>query len=523
MSISRLLCLTLLVLCPSLKAQTTAPELPKVLLVGNASAPAPVPLVAQRLKGKAVVVGTDAGGLQEALLRERPAVVHFQAEPGLGEPRLQEILAQMKRETATAFVVAMAQENAAVVSLVNEAGVAVHDVRGLDEERHADAVADCVMRHWLVLHYSKPGPGRATGPEGAVKYRADEAAHDAEVPEMYKKLPIGKLTLPADASAWQKQRPEVLRIVQNSLGDIPPRPEKAATRVVSRELRREYTLERVSIDNGEGNDISALVLIPEKRAQPAPAVLWLHSSTPDKNALITPGTEPESIGEALVRQGYVVMAPDAWYYGDRAENVPSGPRDVYHRGVPPYANVTQDALLKLNLWLGRTLWGMMVRDDQIALDYLCQRPEVDTKRIGATGMSMGSTRSWWLAAVDERVAAVVGVACLTRYENLIRHGNLKAHGLYYFSYGLLKHFDTEGVLALIAPRPFLALTGDIDYGSPVDGIRVLEEKVGAVYRTTGAAEKFRSVVSPDTGHVYTPAMRVAMLAWFRRWLQEPAK
>lgn len=125
----------------------------------------------------------------------------------------------------------------------------------------------------------------------------------------------------------------------------------------------------------------------------------------------------------------VVLAPDAWYYGDRAENVPSGPDDVYHRGIPPHADVTQNSLLKLNLWLGRTMWGMMVRDDRIALDYLCQRPEVDANRIGATGMSMGSTRSWWLAAVDERVAATIGVACPTRYENLIRHGNLRAHGL----------------------------------------------------------------------------------------------
>jgi dienelactone hydrolase len=288
---------------------------------------------------------------------------------------------------------------------------------------------------------------------------------------------------------------------------------------VSRELRRGYTLERVSIDNGVGNDISALVLVPEKRQRPAPAILWLHSSTPDKNALITPGSDPESIGEAFVRNGYVVVAPDAWYYGDRAENVPSGPRDVYHRGVPPHADITQNSLLKLNLWLGRTLWGMMVRDDQIALDYLCQRTEVDSKRIGATGMSMGSTRSWWLAAVDERVAATVGVACLTRYENLILHGNLKAHGLYYFTYGLLKHFDTEGVIALLAPRPFLALTGDIDYGSPVDGIRVIEEKVSAVYRAVGAPDHFKSIVYQDTGHVYTAEMRAEMLAWFARWLK----
>src|SRR5512137_2433546 len=128
---------------------------------------------------------------------------------------------------------------------------------------------------------------------------------------------------------------------------------------------------------------------------------------------------------------------------------------------------------------------MFVRDDQIALDYLVLRPEVDRYRIGATGMSMGSTRAWWLAAVDERIASVAGVACLTRYQNLIAHGQLRQHGVYYFVDGLLRQFDTEGVIALIAPRPFLALTGDMDAGSPADGIRVIEDRAGALYRMLG--------------------------------------
>lgn len=529
------LCLLSLVSCFSPQATAAPPPPaslpPKVLLVGKEVTQSYAPLVARRLEGKAIVVGVDTENdgtiqarLEDVLLREKPAVVHLQTSPGLDEKSLLQIVARVRSVPATALVLAAGATPPEAV--MQETGVPLHDLRALDpqdNERIAEAVADCVMRQWLVLHYSKPGPAHPSGPAASAKYRAAEAAHDAEVPEMYKKLPFGKFTLPESAAAWQQQRPEVLRTVKESLGDLPPRPAKSVARVISRELRRGYTLERVSIDNGEGNDISALVLIPEKRQQPAPAILWLHSSTPDKNALITPGTDPESIGEAFVRHGYVVVAPDAWYYGDRAENVPSGPRDIYHRGVPPHADITQNALVKLNTWMGRTLWGMMVRDDQIALDYLAQRPEVDASRIGATGMSMGSTRSWWLSAVDERIAATVGVACLTRYENLIRHGNLQAHGLYYFSFGLLKHFDTEGVLALLAPRPFLALTGDIDYGSPVDGIRVLEEKVSAVYRTNGAPEKFRSIVYPDTGHVYTPAMRLEMLAWFERWLKAPTK
>jgi hypothetical protein len=74
------------------------------------------------------------------------------------------------------------------------------------------------------------------------------------------------------------------------------------------------------------------------------------------------------------------------------------------------------------------------------------------------------------------------------------------------------------VLALIAPRPYLALTGDLDAGSPADGIKVLEEKVGRIYALLGAEDRFKSVLYPDVGHAYTPEMRTEMLGWFARWL-----
>jgi dienelactone hydrolase len=259
-------------------------------------------------------------------------------------------------------------------------------------------------------------------------------------------------------------------------------------------------------------EVTALLLVPHARKGRVPAILWLHSSTPDKTQVIIPGTNggAESLGEAFVRAGYAVLAPDSYWHGDRAGTGPSGAAEV--------GRVEQEDLFKLNLWLGRTLWGMFVRDDQVALDYLCRRPEVDASRIGATGMSMGSTRAWWLASIDDRIAAVAAVACLTRYQNLIAHGELRQHGVYYFTNGLLKHFDTEGVLALIAPRPFLALTGELDAGSPADGVRALEQAVGASYRALRAGDRFKSILYPEVGHTYTPEMRAEVLAWFGRWL-----
>jgi poly(3-hydroxybutyrate) depolymerase len=379
-------------------------------------------------------------------------------------------------------------------------------------ERLAEAVTDCIGRHLTILR-PRPISRAASGPEAAAAYRQREAERDGLVPPRYRNLKFGKFQPPSGASEWKSERPEVLRKVLDSLGDLPPRPSPQKVRVVSRELRPGYTVERVAIDNGADGEVSALVLVPEGLKAPAPAVMWLHSSTPDKNQVLTPDTfwGEAPLGETLCKAGYVVLSPDAYWHGDRVGTGPSGAAETL-RGE-------QESLFKLNLWLGRTLWGMFVRDDQVALDYLSSRPEVDRKRIGATGMSMGSTRAWWLAAVDDRVAAAVGIACLTRYENLIRHGQLQQHGVYYFTNGLLKHFDSEGVIALIAPRPFLALTGDLDAGSPADGVRDIERQVSRVYGALGASERFRSVLYPEVGHTVTPEMRAEMLAWFDRWLR----
>jgi hypothetical protein len=375
----------------------------------------------------------------------------------------------------------------------------------------ADAVADCLRRH-LTVQLLPRSAAPASGPEAAAAYRENESTRDAAVPAVYREIGAPDLALPSSAAEWETRRPHVLRTVADTLGELPERTAPPRSRVVSRERRDGYTLERVAIWNGVDQEIGALLLVPHGLTTPAPAVLWLHSSTPDKNQVITPRTYggDEPFGEELVRRGYVVMAPDAYWHGERAGAGPAGPFETWRE--------EQESLWKLHAWLGRTLWGMFVRDDRVALDYLCTRSEVDTERIGATGMSMGSTRAWWLAALDERVKATVATACLTRYQNLVRHGQLRQHGIYYFVSGLLRHFDVEAVLALIAPRAFLALTGELDAGSPADGVRDIEARVAPLYKTLGAAERFRSVLYPETGHTVTPQMRAETIAWLDRWL-----
>lgn len=520
--------------------------------------------------------------IEQLAIRENPAVVHFtsalhdlrlpratgrhQVEAAQYQANLEQLVTRLQKETTAAVVFGtttpvldarragpnemdgfaeadVQRYNSVAVSVMNRCGVPVNDLHWVVQHGGAEmlldadgvhctsagnallaeAVADSVLRQLAIRAIAHHFRGHAHGPataEAVARYWKALAERDAQVPPAFKRLPVPPLPIPANADEWNHHRPAVLKAVLQSLGDRPPRPSPQRTHLVAREIRRGYTLERVNIDNGVDSQVTAMVLIPDRRRNPAPAILWLHSSTPDKNHLLIPNENggDDSLADAFIRAGYVVMAPDAYSYGDRDESIPGGPAEAYRLAIPGSYRLAEDSMVKFNLWFGRTHWGMMVRDDQIALDYLCSRLEVDKVRIGATGMSMGSTRTWWLAAVDDRVAAAVGVACLTRYQNLIAHGELRAHGQYYFVYGLLKHFDTEGVLSLIAPRPFLALTGDMDRGSPADGIKALEERAGGVYRAIGADQRFRSIVYPNTRHVYSAEMRAQMLTWFNRWL-----
>ena len=166
---------------------------------------------------------------------------------------------------------------------------------------------------------------------------------------------------------------------------------------------------------------------------------------------------------------------------ERAQMVP---------GKETYINAEETAS-KFDLWAGRTYWGMLLRDDLMYVGLSCGRgSEVDPERIGVTGMSMGATRTWWLMALDERLKAGAGNrVCLTRYQNLMMHGVLAGHDIGYFVPNMLAYFDSEAVVALIAPRPVLFQTGDQDSASPVEGIRIIESAVRPAYRLYGKGRR----------------------------------
>jgi dienelactone hydrolase len=321
--------------------------------------------------------------------------------------------------------------------------------------------------------------------------------------------PVPAFSIPKSRRAWEKQGKETRAQLWQLLGKLPPRPKVPKVETLSHEDRGDYILEKFQFDNGAGATVPGYLLLPKNVSSKAPAILYCHWHGGEydigKEELFQAKHTPEPPGPTFAKRGYVVLGIDAYCFGERNGKGPGGPNELGNPG--------ELTASKFNLWVGRTLWGMILRDDLMALDYLASRPEVDASRIGVTGMSMGATRTWWLMALDDRPKTSVAVACLTRYQNLIQHEALKAHGIYYFVPGLLNHFDTEAVVSLIAPRPALYMNGGEDAGSPSDGIHAIESTVRPAYALYKCEDAFQSTVYPGQGHIYTPEMWQRMLTW----------
>jgi len=321
---------------------------------------------------------------------------------------------------------------------------------------------------------------------------------------------------PASIEQWEIRRAELRNTLTKLLGDLPPvfTPEAIIHDI---EVRSGYTLERFSFDNGAGDEVYGYTLIPADHNGRGPAILYNHYHAAryklGKDEVLTK-EHPQldfATGEELALKGYIVQAIDAYAFGERRFQGPAGKNEE--------GKLTESSLFKTFLWEGRTLWGMMVRDDLLALNYLVSRPEVDPDRIAAMGMSMGSTRTWWAVALDERIKVAISVACLTRYQNLIARGALREHGIYYYVPNMLKEqIDAESVVGLIAPRPHLTLTGDQDEGSPADGVKIINSFQEDIYTLYGKPQNFRGILCAGVGHTYTPEMWDETLLWLDKHL-----
>ena len=287
------------------------------------------------------------------------------------------------------------------------------------------------------------------------------------------------------------------------LGELPLRNRPISIQQLSQTERDGYLLETLLLDLNGVEPVPAYFVRP-KTGGPFPTILYNHAHGGDyvlgKRELLDgrAALQAPPYAVELTQQGYAALCIDAWGFGER-------------RGR------SESEIFKEMLWHGQVLWGMMVYDSLRAVDYLVSRSDVDARRIGTLGLSMGSTMAWWLAALDPRIKVCVDLCCLTDYQALIDSRGLDGHGIYYYVPGLLKHFSAAAINALIAPRPHLSLAGDYDPLTPPAGLDRIDAHLRQVYAEQGAAACW-SLQRYPIGHFETAAMRAAVVAFLKQWL-----
>ena len=346
---------------------------------------------------------------------------------------------------------------------------------------------------------------------------------------------------------FSERRPELMRLFQHYMyGQLPPKRALSAKveRVDAVSFGGKATLSEVTLQVGPPDmpPIHLMVIVPNRRAKPAPVVLALnyfgnHTLVHDKNVRLPdnwmPGWGGAEAGarvvnnrateagrgswtrywpiEDLIDRGYALAT---FYNGDIDPDTP----DL--RGLQKYFRQSDpaDDCGTIGAWA----WGL-----QRAVDYLMTAPGIDPRRIVVTGHSRTGKAALVAAAFDERIALAIPhqagcggsapsrarIAIGKSYNTLDTPqtrppetvANINDAFPHWFNARFKEFnsaperlpFDQNCLVALCAPRPVLFTNGRADlWINPAGQFEVLRA-AAPVYRLLGSGDFTAEELPPD--------------------------
>jgi dienelactone hydrolase len=304
---------------------------------------------------------------------------------------------------------------------------------------------------------------------------------------------------------WQQWRIVYRRQLGQMLGLEPPPPRtELQAQVTGQFAEQDLVVERLHFQSLPGLYVTANLYRPANVTQPLPTILYLcgHARVKEQGISFGNKTGYHHHGVWFAQHGYVCLMIDTIQLGEI---------EGLHHGTH-----------HLNQWWwnsrGYTPAGVEAWNAIRALDYLETRPEVDPNRLGVTGRSGGGAYSWWVAALDQRIAAAVPVAGITSLHNHVVDGCVEGHCDCMFMINTYR-WDFPLVAALLAPRPLLISNSDKDPIFPLEGVIDVHRKVRRIYRLLGADEHLGLNIT-EGPHTDTQDLQVPAFRWFNRFLQK---
>ena len=307
----------------------------------------------------------------------------------------------------------------------------------------------------------------------------------------------------------------------------PPAPSNGfEAKVLYEEQRDGYKARKIVIRLSRYYTVPAYVLIPDGKG-PFPAVNCLHDHGAHlfigKEKMIRPlacedstvirdaddwlkGYEGQFFGDYLAKNGYVVFSADAPMWGERGQM--EGPRrDRY------------DMIAGNMMMYGIDLSAWMTYDDIAGTDFLASMPEVDARRIGCTGWSMGAYRAWMLSALSDRIKVGTAVCWMvtTDEQMSFKYDRTENGGFANCFPGLRRWLDYPHVASIACPKPMLFINGSQDKLFPVAGAEKAFRTMHETWKSQSAGNKLETELW-DMPHSCPKKAQERVLQFFKKYL-----
>jgi dienelactone hydrolase len=345
------------------------------------------------------------------------------------------------------------------------------------------------------------------------------------------------LAPPAGAQEKKPLPPEQAKAALLKLLDR-PKVEPAAdkgTRTNDTLLYQRWSFRSEKKADGTFETVPVLQVSPSHAAGKLPVMIVLHGTGGGKEGV-------KGWLEDFAAHGIVGVAIDARYHGDRVPGVKGSAAYVAaitKAWKAPAGKPHEHPFYYDTVW---DLWRL--------IDVLETRDDIDPKRIGMLGISMGGIETWLAASVDDRVKVacpLIGVQSFRwSLENDKWQGRANtikaAHEAAAKDLGepkvnqkvcralwpkiipgILDDFDCPNLLPLFAagkePRALFIANGENDPNCPLPGAQIAMKAAEDAYAKAGAKGKLVVRVNKGVAHKVTDEDRKEAIAFCVKWLK----
>ena len=349
-----------------------------------------------------------------------------------------------------------------------------------------------------------------------------------------------------EVDEWRaKARSKALELIA-----LPEARRTSEVEVVSQSVVDGVAVERLRWQLPYGPPTEAVFLKPERATGPLPGIVALHDhgglkyfgwrKIADDGGPVHPiirSHREECYGERawaneIAKLGYAVICHDTFAFASRRVLVKDvleairwgdardvGPKEdeADIRAYNQWANQHEHIIAKSLFAAGTTWPAFYLYEDQVAVDILCAREEVDSERIGCCGLSGGGLRTVYLGGLDERIRSAVCAGMMTTWRDVVLQ-KCWTHTWMTWTPHLPKYLDYPEVLGLRVPLPTMVLNNTEDSLFTLAEMRRADEMLRSVYDKAGSPETYTCQFYPGP-HKFDVQMQRDAFEWLDRWLK----